>query len=165
MSSTSTVVLTDLQSNVFYQADTAAVALPAVVRSPANFLSARLAAPAIEHIEIDIRFKHLHRLNEKRNEAMRLGTLLKTDDDFVPAEIRHNGKKTAVKLRLKGDQPDHWRGEKRSFRIHVRNGDHLFGMRRFSIQAPLTRGYHLEPLFFAHLRREGVLARPREGRG
>jgi len=140
------------------RANTAANALPALARSPLNFLSARLDPPEVEQIELDIRFKHLHRLNEKRNEALRLGTLVKTGDDFVPAELRHGAKKVAVKLRLKGDQPDHWRGEKRSYRVHVRGGDHLFGMRRFSIQAPATRGYHLEPLFHAHMRREGVLA-------
>ncbi len=139
-------------------ADTPAVAVAALARAPGNYLRARLSPPDLERIEIDIKFKHLHRLHEKRNEALRRGVLIKTEGDYVPALIRHNGKEVNVKLRLKGDLPEHWRTDKLSLRIHVSGEDHLFGMRRFSIQAPVTRGYHLEPLFHLHLRREGVLS-------
>ncbi len=139
-------------------ADTPASALAAVARSPANFLRAHLSPAPVERIEIDIKFKHLHRIHEKRDRAIRLGVLIKSEDDYVPARIRHDGRQVKVKLRLKGDQPDHWRTDKLSFRIHVSGEDQLFGMRRFSIQAPVVRGYHLEPLFHLHLRREGVLS-------
>jgi hypothetical protein len=139
-------------------ADTPASALAALAHSPANYLRARLSPPHVEHIEIDIKFKHLNKIYEKRSDALQRGVLLSSSDDFVPAEIRHDGRRVRVKLRLKGDQPDHWRTDKLSFRIHVKGGDQLFGMRRFSIQAPVTRGYHLEPLFHDHLRREGVLS-------
>ena len=43
-------------------------------------------------------------------------------------------------------------------RIHVKKKDQIFGMRRFSIQAPRTRAFHGEPILLDHYRREGVLA-------
>jgi len=59
---------------------------------------------------------------------------------------------------LKGDWTDHLKGDKWSFRVHVKRKDHLFGMRRFSIQHPKVRGYQGENLFFETLRYVGVLA-------
>jgi hypothetical protein len=130
----------------------------AFARAPAAWLRARFSGVPVEHLDIDIKFKHLHKLHEKRAEALRLGTLLKDEGDFVPATIRHAGREVRVKLRLKGDQTDHLDSDKWSMRVHVRGGDQLFGMRRFSLQHPKTRGYQLEILFLQHLRDEGVLA-------
>ncbi len=62
-------------------ADTPASALAAVARSPANFLRAHLSAMPLERIEIDIKFKHLQRIHEKRDEALRLGALIRSEDD------------------------------------------------------------------------------------
>ncbi|MFC1453427.1 hypothetical protein ACFLSJ_08810, partial [Verrucomicrobiota bacterium] len=106
---------------------------------------------------IDIKFKHMQTLQRKRAEALESGLLIQGADDFVPATIRHEGRTTRVKLRLKGDMIDHLRGDKWSFRIHVKDGDHILGMRRFSIQHPATRGFQGEPLFFDTLRHLGVM--------
>ncbi|MFP6654530.1 MAG: CotH kinase family protein, partial [Myxococcota bacterium] len=78
--------------------------------------------------------------------------------DFVPAEIRVGEPTVRVKLRLKGDYTDHLEGEKWSMRVHVKRKNQLFGMRRFSLQAPRTRGFQAEPIVLDHYRREGVLA-------
>ena len=42
--------------------------------------------------------------------------------------------------------------------MHVRDDDHIFGMRRFSLQHPKVRGYQGEALFLEYLRRQGLLA-------
>jgi hypothetical protein len=112
----------------------------------------------VPRLHLDIKYKHLHTLHQKRDEAMALGLLQTSSDDFVPAEIRMGERTVRVKMRLKGDYTDHLEGEKWSMRVHVRGGDQLFGMRRFSLQAPRTRGFQAEPIVLEHYRREGVLA-------
>jgi hypothetical protein len=112
----------------------------------------------VPKLVIDIKFRHMEKIRKKRDEALARKLLVQGPDDFVPASIRHDNKTTKVKLRLKGDFIDHLRGRKWSFRIHVKGKDHLFGMRRFSIQHPKVRGYQGEALFFETLRHVGVLA-------
>jgi len=128
-----------------------------ILSAPGNYLVAMLRPEPVEKVAIDIKFKHLHRLHQKREEALRRRVLLALDDDEVPATITHAGRTVPVSLRLKGDWADHFAGDKWSFRIRVKGGDELFGMRRFSIQGPETRGFHTEIFFQQHLRDEGVL--------
>ena len=116
------------------------------------------SAPPIPELVIDVKFKHMQKLYEKRAEALEKGVLIQDTGDFVPASIRLGDQTTKVKLRLKGDHTDHLDGRKWSFRIHVKGKGHIFSMRRFSIQHPKVRGYQGEPLFFATLRHVGVLA-------
>lgn len=114
-------------------------------------------AVEIPELTIDIPFKGMQKIYEKRERALVLGKLVQGEDDFVKAEIRVAGRTVPVKLRLKGDFNDHLAGRKWSFRIHTRQGDHVFGMRRFSIQSPVTRGYQSEILFFEAAKQFGVL--------
>jgi len=124
---------------------------------PARIFNSINAAD-IPTLIIDIKFKHLQQLSKKRAEALVRGVLVQGSDDFVPATIRHKNQTTKVKLRLKGDWTDHLRGNKWSFRIHVKDKNHLFGLRRFSIQHPVTRSFQGEVLFFESLRYMNVLA-------
>jgi hypothetical protein len=136
----------------------AARAVEALSRGPVSWVAAELSPLEAERLDIDIKFEHLHKLHEKREEAMRRGVLVTGADDMVPAIIKHRGRSVRVKLRLKGDLTDHLDGDKWSMRVHVKGSDQIFGMRRFSLQAPKTRNFHLEALFHEHLRHEGVLA-------
>lgn len=132
--------------------------LPAAFLDAAkNHLEALRREDPLERLHLDIAFEDLEKIRAKRLEALRLGTLIASDDDFVAATIRHDGRSIRTKIRLKGDLLDHLYGDKWSFRVHVRKSDHLFGMRRFSIQSPRVRDYQTEPIFLAHLRREGIL--------
>jgi hypothetical protein len=107
---------------------------------------------------LDIKFKHMRKIYAKREEALSRGLLVQGPDDMVPASIRQAGRSTRVSLRLKGDLADHFEGDKWSFRIHVKDGDHVFGMRRFSLQHPAARGYQAELLFLETMRHLDVLA-------
>lgn len=119
----------------------------------------RLLRPVdIPRIVIDIKFKDMGKLKRQRYWAMKRGILLQGADDYVPASIRYDDKNIKVKLRLKGDWTDHLEGKKWSFRIHVKGKKHIFGLRRFSIQAPKTRGYQGEALVNETLRHMGVIA-------
>ncbi|MEE9608237.1 MAG: CotH kinase family protein [Myxococcota bacterium] len=118
---------------------------------------ARLDA-AGERIQIDIAHQNYVRLARKREEALERGLLVSSPDDFVPARISHAGRTVAVKLRLKGDLSDHWRGDKWSFRIVVKGDDTLFGMKQLSIQHPETRNFLDEWILHQAMRREGLPA-------
>lgn len=100
-------------------------------------------------LKIDIKTDNMQILQQKRLRALKDGLLIQGEDDFVPAVIRHEDKSVKVKLRLKGDMLDHIQDEKKwSYRIHTRNDEDLFGIRRFSLQDPGTRNFQFERLFF-----------------
>jgi hypothetical protein len=126
----------------------------AVAKAPMNILR----PVDIPKMVIDVKFKHMAQLRQQRDRAMKRGVLLQGDSDFVPASIRYGNKNIKVKLRLKGDWTDHLEGNKWSFRIHVKGKKQLFGMRRFSIQHPKTRGYQGEALVNETLRHMGLIA-------
>ncbi len=112
---------------------------------------------AVPWLAIDVGFMEMEKLRAQRAVALERGILFHGEDDFVPASIRHEGGTTRVKLRLKGDWTDHLEGDRWSFRIHVRDGEQILGMRRFSVQHPMTRGYQGEVLYLETLRRLGVM--------
>lgn len=112
----------------------------------------------LETLYIEIAPPDMATLEAKRQEALRLGILLASDADFVPATIRVGQETIPVNLRLKGDWADHFAREKWSFRIRTRGEHYLFGMRVFNVQDPSTRSFLNEWLFLENLRREGVLA-------
>ncbi|MCP5362202.1 MAG: CotH kinase family protein [Hyphomicrobiales bacterium] len=111
-----------------------------------------------ETIHLDIGFNDFVVLWMKHEEAVKKTVLFRSEEDFVPAKIRHGNTIIPVRVRLKGDLMDHM--NKKNFwslRVEVQ-GDHaLFGMRNFSLQPPQTRNNHLEPLFHKHLQSEGIL--------
>jgi hypothetical protein len=122
----------------------------------------QLVAPfrmeSIERLRLEIEPRHLERIVAKREEALNRRLLITSSDDFVPATLWHRGRAVRARVRLKGDLVDHLQGDKWSFRVEVRDGDAMLGMRRFSLQAPHTREYQAEPIFFDFLREHGILA-------
>ena len=107
---------------------------------------------------IDVKFKHLQKLKERRKEVLAQGVLIQGADDYVPARIRHGNETIKVKLRLKGDWADQFIRDRWSFRVHVKGKAQIFGLRRFSLHHPSARDYHGEPMFLEFSRSEGVLA-------
>ena len=104
-------------------------------------------------VVLDVKFKHMNKIMEKRTAAIQSNLLVQKEEDLVPATIRYNSRSISVKIRLKGDHIDHLDGEdKWSYRVQVRGDDHLFGMRRFTLQHPKTRDYQYERMFFETVR-------------
>jgi len=132
----------------------ALTALPSTIR---NAIEARRHPVEVPTLVLDIAFKNLLKLDEKRREAFELGYLATADDDFVPASIAVDGEQTRVRLRLKGDWVDHLREDKWSFRVKTRGDKKLFGMKVFSLQQPATRSYDDEWLFQRIFMRDGLL--------
>lgn len=114
----------------------------------------------LPNLFLDIPFSSMMAMEEKREAALVIGVLHSSDDDYVPATIRHNRDQTLdIKLRLKGDWVDHLRSDKWSFRIHITEEDGaILGMRRFSLQAPHTRSFASEWGYHQTLFQEGILA-------
>ncbi|RMG42342.1 MAG: hypothetical protein D6719_06595 [Candidatus Dadabacteria bacterium] len=111
-----------------------------------------------EELALDIKFKHFQKILKKRKEALENHLLLTSSEDFVPATITRGSKKVRVKIRLKGDWVDHLKGKKWSYRVKVRDGQTLFGLREFSLQHPATRNYIYEWVFHKMLAHEGLIA-------
>jgi hypothetical protein len=129
----------------------------AVALAPLHWLRSNFSSDEIPKIHIDVKFKHMQKLYKKREEALKVKLLVQGPNDYVPGQIRYLDKTINIKLRLKGDFPDHFDGDKWSFRVHAKGDDHLLGMRRFSLQNPRTRYFEGEILYFEALKREGVL--------
>ena len=103
-----------------------------------NYIDGLAADP--ERLDIDVKFKNLQKLEFKRQEGLQNGILNPAADDWVSAQINHNGEKYRADIRLKGDLPDHWKVEgKWSFKVKLKGENTLFGMKRFAIQDPRTR--------------------------
>jgi hypothetical protein len=122
-----------------------------------NYFDGLTAKP--EHIELDIKFKDVQKLEYKRQQALTEGNLISEDDDWVPATIQYNGEEYKADVRLKGDVSDHWRrADQWSYKVKMK-GDHaLFGMKRFAIQDPRTRNHMNEWLIHKLLARLDLIS-------
>jgi len=108
-------------------------------------------------IQIILNEKHFKTLKAKRDEAISIGVLQTTDDDYVPATIRYKLEDYKANLRLKGDWTDHLEGLKWSYRIKLKDDRTIQGMRKFSIHHPASRGYLNEWLYHKAIKQEGLM--------
>ena len=115
---------------------------PSVIKRTVNSIFNDDGQSDLSTLNINIKYKQLSKLTTKRNDALKQGVLISSDEDYVSATIDFLGDSYDVKMRLKGDFLDHLSSDKWSYRIKVRNGKRLLGMRVFSVQDPGTRGYH-----------------------
>lgn len=122
-----------------------------------NRLTHMFSSPEMPTLHVDMKFKHFMKVKEKRAAALDRGRLLASSDDFVPATVQLDDQEVDVKMRLKGDALDHLMGDKWSFRVKVKGGDALMGMRVFSVQHPHARVYDHEWLYHKVMRDQGIL--------
>jgi hypothetical protein len=130
----------------------------ALMLAPVRLLEASLNAQPPPRVAVDVKFKHMHKIHEKRSRAIANGTLTTSDEDFLPGSVDSDGQPAPMRLRLSGDRPDLLEGEKWPLRIHTKGDAHVFGMQRFELKNPAAHGFQSERLFIEHLRREDVLA-------
>ena len=108
---------------------------------------------------LDIPFDSMMQIQAKRDEALNVGILLSSDDDYVSASMRYNDDQNLnIKLRLKGDWTDHLETDKWSLRVHITENDGaVLGMKSFSLQGPETRNYTSEWGYHQNLMLENIL--------
>jgi len=92
----------------------------------------------------------------KRKEALKKNLLIKSKDDYVNGYVESNGKKIAVKARLKGDHPDHFETNRWSFRIISSDGS-ILNHKKISVQGIHTRNRLSEWLFHQLLAEENLI--------
>ena len=97
------------------------------------------------------------KLSAQQAHAHEVGHLVRTENDFVPGNVNYKNELISGKLRLKGDWLDHLQDNKWSFRIKLE--DPLKdGLKVFSVQDPITRGYLNGYVFHELLKQEGILS-------
>ncbi len=136
------------------------VATPVTTATPPPATSTPTSADAgdlLDTLYIDIAPDAMAKISAKRDEALKLGVLLSTSDDYVEAHLRLNDEDISAKMRLKGDWIEHIMFDKWSFRIVTRGEQYIYGMKTLAIQDPARRSYLNEWLFLKNLDREGVL--------
>lgn len=121
-----------------------------------NYVRGKMSNP--KKMTIDIKHKNFQYLEYKRAEALNLGVILTDESSYVPARVTVDGKSAKVRIRLKGDITDHLKGEKWSFRIKVKGNDAIWGMRRFSLQAPERSGWGHEWVMYQWFKKEDLIS-------
>ena len=110
----------------------------------------------VEPIKLDIKYKQYEKLQKKRNEAIKKGVLITSKNDYVKALLTDGQVKLDGEIRLKGDFVDHLSGSKWSYRVKLKDDNTFLGMKKFSLQSPVTRNYLWEWVFHELLRNEGL---------
>ena len=121
-------------------------------------LSSLYEENTLDTLYINISFENFQKILSKRKEALKIGKLFSSPKDFVRAKINFDGKEHSCKIRLKGDLPKHWTGEKISLRVELKDDSTYKGMSNFSIQDPDTRKGTDEWLFISSLGKENCMA-------
>ncbi len=111
-----------------------------------------------ELLELQINQANYKQIKEKREEALQVGLLFTTKDDFVPADMRIETLEYPIDIRLKGDLLDHIKGDKWSYRIQLKNNDLWRDMSVFSIQNSAARSHLAEWYMHQLFRLEGVMS-------
>lgn len=111
----------------------------------------------LDFLQITLNEKYYNKLKKKRNKAIKNGVLETDKTDYVPATITFNGEEYKAQIRLKGDWTDHLVGDKWSFRVKLKGNKTIFGMKKFSIHHPKTRGYIYEWLYHKAIKKEGLI--------
>ena len=123
-----------------------------------NYAKGRVAE--LDEIAIDIKFKHLLRLQYLREMSMKEGLILpEYKNEEFPAKLTHNGKTINVKIGLTGMvAKSHLRNPaKWSFEVKVKGNETFMGMKRFAMLLPSTRGYLTDWLGFELMKDRGLM--------
>ena len=110
----------------------------------------------ISSLRLVISEADFEKVKQKRIEALNKNLLIKSKDDYVSGSLEVNGEIIKVKTRLKGDHPDHFEGNRWSFRI-VGENEKIFNHKKISVQGVNTRGYITEWIFHKLLKEEGII--------
>ena len=113
--------------------------------------------PGVARISIDIKHKHWESLKIQREMSLKAGKFIRFKDNYVPAKIRFKNKSHKARVRFKGQTIVHIKEDKWSYRIILKKGKTLFGMKQFSIQHPSQRNWLYEKIIHLAMKREGLL--------
>jgi hypothetical protein len=106
-----------------------------------NYLNSFSADP--EKIIIDIKHQDYLKLAFQRQEALKNQSLFfAAGEGWIPATLTNRGKTIRTDVRLKGSNAPHWEDDRAwSLKFKIKDGDTLFGMKRFALQGVWNRGF------------------------
>lgn len=112
---------------------------------------------------LEVSPRQWQKLADKRQEALDEGLLTQGPDDWAKGNLlQPDGTKMPLRLRLKGDLSDHFRGNKWSFRVKMKAPNTWNRLVTFSLHTPVARDYLQEYVYHRMVQQEGGLA-PRYG--
>lgn len=114
--------------------------------------------PDFRTLSLIVPSKSMLKLRVKREKALQKGVLITNPDDWVNAMLVEGEGNWPVKIRLKGDWPDHLRSGKWSFRVRMKDSGAWRGMSAFSLQHPGARDFLKEWLCHKILLKNKVLS-------
>jgi Right handed beta helix region/CotH kinase protein len=122
-----------------------------------NFASSTTAG--IEHFQIDLKFKHLQRIQFLREEALKHKYIpAEFKDESFPATLTIDGEPYDVDLSIAGlmtshvVDPDKW-----SFEVKVKGEKTIYGLKVFGMLLPNSRGFMTDWLAFEVMKERGLI--------
>lgn len=109
-------------------------------------------------LALDVKFKHVQDLRDRRDAWIRRGYRSAMDKDAVGAAAHIGSVHQDIGIALTGSAADRGPGQLGRLRITVRGEGDLLGLRRFVIDDPQRPGFDQEALFYAALERAGLIA-------
>jgi len=113
---------------------------------------------ALPLLAIDIKFKHLQDLRDRRDAWLKRGARTAQDKDAVSAAVRVGVGSQDIGVSLAGSSDDGGPGQLGRLRITMRGEGDVLGMKRFVLDDPHRAGFGHEALFYAALGRAGLIA-------
>ena len=108
-------------------------------------------------IKVEIDDTNMNLLREAREFALKVGVIRQDKRWEVDGHLVYEGKRYPATIRLKGDWVDHVNGKVWSMKFKLKDGKHILGMNRFSIQSPKVRDAN-QIYYNKMLQEAGVLA-------
>ncbi len=116
----------------------------------------------IDTLGIQVDADGLKELTFQRELAITYGGAYRTHElnkGWVSCSLIFNQESFKAKVRLKGGQLDHFGHEyKWSFKVKMKGEGRVFGMKKFAIQQPFTRGFLNEPVLHWFLNYNGLIS-------
>ena len=122
-----------------------------------TFILTRPPHYEVEQLHLYIDEQGFSQLSDLRDDALELGHLDRSPNDYVHGSIKYLNDSIGGKIRLKGDWLDHLGDDKWSFRIKLKK-PLADGLQVFSVQNPKARGRLDGYVFHQLLLDEGVLS-------
>jgi hypothetical protein len=122
-----------------------------------RYLMSRQSVADLPGVKIDAKYKHVHKLQQRREQALKQGQV--AERDFLPAQLQYQGETMPIDLRLKPGAVDSLKTDQWAYQIEIENDDRPFGMKQFSLYKPSPMAFLAEQAWLEHLREEGLIAR------
>lgn len=112
----------------------------------------------IEQIHICIEDEDYFIIDSLQKDVLKNGKVTNAHKQYIKATILYNGKNHNVKMRLKGDQIDHYKSTPPSYRIKVLDENPILGSKKLSFQSFGVRNFIREWAFNKLLEHNGIMS-------